>query len=103
MKTNNTPHSECGYSPAIKYSHARDRDENFNAILDRVEQRINRFKKRVNFIENEDGDFNQAFPGISNFLYEASDFSTNTGNHFEKRFNKLADRLWKLGIHPSEF
>ena len=99
------------YSPAppnslwqtINYSTVRDDDEEFDAILDRVEERINRFNEKVEIIETDDEAFNKEFLGIIYFLYEANDLPLNSEKHFEKRFINLANRLWELGIQPGEF
>ena len=99
------------YSPAppnsnrntINYSPVRDDDEEFDAILDRVEERINRINGKVQIVETDDAAFNRTFLGIMDFLYEASDLPSNSENHFEKRIIDLANRLWEMGISPSEF
>ena len=99
------------YSPAppnsnrntINYSPVRDDDEEFDAILDRVEERINRINGKVQIVETDDAAFNRTFLGIMDFLYEASDLPSNSENHFEKRIIDLANRLWGMGISPSEF
>ena len=107
------------YSPAppnslwstINYSTVRDNDEEFDSILDRVEERIDRFNEKVEIIETDDAAFNKEFNGIINFLYEATDFEDNkedelskkTPENIKKRFINLANRLWELGIHPGEF
>ena len=110
----------------IQYSSARDDSEEFDAILDRVEERINIFKLnneniedneinlingKVKIVELDDAAFNSLFMGIIDFLYEASDYedksedelTKKTPKHIKKRFINLANRLWDLGIHPSEF
>ena len=99
------------YSPApsnslcstINYSLTRDNVDNFNAILDRVEERIDRFNEKVKIIETDDSAFNEEFPGIVDFLYEASDLPENSEKYFEKRFIHISKRLWDKGIHPIEF
>ena len=77
--------------------------DNFNTILNRVEERIDRLNERVKFVETDDSAFNEEFPGIIDFLYEASESSENSEKQFEKRFIKLAQKLWDLGICPLEF
>lgn len=72
--------------PTINYSPTRDNVNNFNAILDRVEERIDRFSEKVKIIETDDSAFNEEFPGIIDFLYEASDLPENSEKRFEKRF-----------------
>ena len=94
------PNSLCS---TINYSIVRDNDEEFDSILDRVEERIDRFNEKVEIIEKDEESFNKEFPGITDFLYEVSDLPLNSEKHFEKRFINLAYRLWELGIHPSEF
>ena len=107
------------YSPAppdkiwstINYSAVREDEEEFNCILDRVEERIERFDEEVEIIETDDAAFNKKFHGIIDFLYEACDFENNkedelskqTPEYIKKRFINLASRLWELGIHPCEF
>ena len=57
------------YSPApynswrdtINYSPCRDDVEEFDAILDRVEERINRIKGKVDYTITGDADFNIMF------------------------------------------
>ena len=90
----------------INYSTVRDDEEEFDTILDRVEERINRINKingKVKIIETDDAAFNRTFLGIMDFLYEASVLPSNSENHFEKRFIDLANRLWEMGICLSEF
>ena len=95
----------------INYSAVRDDDEEFNAILDRVEERIVRFAGKVKLIETDDAAFNRKFLGIMDFLYEAHDFESNievkyikqTPEYIKKRFIDLADRLGECGISPNEF
>ena len=106
--------------PTIKYSPTRDDDDEFDAILDRVEERINRIKEEVKIIEKDDAAFNQQFLGIIDFLYEAEDIlekreeyfqnngkylesSGNREHYFENMFIYLSKRLWDLGIGPSDF
>ena len=84
--------------PTINYSLTRENVDNFNTILDRVEERIDRLNERVKFVETDDSAFNEEFPGIIDFLYEASELSENSEKQFEKRFIKLAQKLWDLGI-----
>ena len=97
--------------PRINYSAVRDDEEEFNCILDRVEERINRIDKEFKIIEKYYKAFHKKFHGIIDFLYEASDFvnkqedelSKQTPEYIKKRFINLASRLWELGIHPCEF
>ena len=84
--------------PTINYSLTRENVDNFNTILDRVEERIDRLNERVKFVETDDSAFNEEFPGIIDFLNEASELSENSEKQFEKRFIKLAQKLWDLGI-----
>ena len=106
-----SPASSNSLWPTIKYSAVRDNDEEFNAILDRVEKRIDRFNEKVEIIETDDAAFNKEFLGIVDFLYEASDFEHNTENelskktpeYFKKRFISIADKFWEAGVHPGEF
>ena len=97
--------------PTINYSKVRDDDEEFHAILDRVEARIDRFNEKVEIIETDDAAFNKEFLGIVNFLYEASNFEDNTEDelskqtpqHIKKRFISIADKFWEAGVQPGEF
>jgi len=57
----------------------------------------------LKIIELGDAAFNKEFPGIIDFLYEANEISQNTEDPIKKRIIDLADMLWRLGIHPSEF
>ena len=77
--------------------------DNFNTILNRVEERIDRLNERVKFVETDDSAFNEEFPGIIDFLYEASDIETKAREPLERKFVDLAKRLWDLGIRPLEF
>ena len=61
--------------PTINYSLTRENVDNFNTILDRVEERIDRLNERVKLVETDDSAFNEEFPGIIDFLYEASELS----------------------------
>ena len=106
------------YSPAppnslwstINYSTARDSVQ-FDDILDKVETYIDKFSRKVQIIEAGDSAFHQEFHGIVDFLYEADHFEDNTEDelskktpeYIKKRFINLANRLWELGIRPSEF
>ena len=49
-------------------------------MLDRVEERIDRFNEKVKIIETDDSAFNEEFPGIVDFLYEASDLPETSEN-----------------------
>ena len=93
----------------INYSSVRDDNEKIDNFLDRVEERIDRFYEKVKIKETDDAAFNKKFIGIIDFFNEAYDFENNTADelskqmpeYIKKRFIYLADRLWKLGIHPS--
>ena len=97
--------------PTINYSTVRDDKKEFDALLDRVEKRIDRFKEKVKIIETDDSAFQKEFCGIRDFLYEASNFEDNkedelskqTEEYMKKRFISIADKFWKAGVHPSEF
>ena len=81
------------YSPAppykfwstINYSTVRDDEEEFNCILDRVEEQINRFNEEVEIIETYYAAFNEKFHGIVDFLNEASDFENNEEDELSKQ------------------
>lgn len=81
-----SPAPVCSPSQSINYSLTRESPSNFNAILDRVKERINRFKGKVKIIETEDDAFNEKFPAIVDFLYEASGLETKTKEPIEKKF-----------------
>ena len=94
--------------PRINYSAVRDDEEEFNCILDRVEERINRIEEEVDHVEIVDELFYK-FYGIIDFLYEADDFvnkeedelSKQTPEYIKRRFIKLAGRLLLLGFRKS--
>ena len=105
---------ELLYSPAPSgsYSSARDDVEEFNAILDKVEEYIDRFNEEydeVTIVETDDAAFNQEFFGIVDFLNEACDIkeddeiSNKTPKYIKERFNSIAVKLWDAGIRPGEF
>ena len=98
-----SPAPVCSTFRSTNYSLARESTSNFNAILIRVKERINRFKGKVKIIETDDSAFNEEFPGIIDFLYEASDIETKAREPLERKFVDLAKRLWDLGIRPLEF
>ena len=100
--------------PTIRYSSARDDVEEFNAILDKVEKYFDRFNEdydEVTIEETDDAAFNQEFPGIVDFLYEACDFinckedelSSRIPEYIKERFISISDKLWYSGIRPGEF
>ena len=106
-----SPSTNNSLWPTINYSPVRDDNEEFDSILDRVEELINRIKEKVDIRETDDAAFNQEFLGIVNFLYEASDFeyktedelSKQTPEYIKKRFISISHKLWELGVHPGEF
>ena len=96
----------------LLYSSARDDVEEFNAILDKVEEYIDRFKEEydeVTILETDDSAFNQEFFGIVDFLNEAcdirydEDLSNKTPKYLKERFDSIAVKLWDAGIRPGEF
>ena len=86
--------------PTIRYSSARDDEEEFNSILDKVEELLTRFDEDTK-LRIGDGNFNQNFIGIVDFLYEASDLATNREDelskqipqYIKKRFIYISDKL----------
>ena len=86
--------------PTIKYSSARDDEEEFNSILDKVEELLTRFDEDTK-LRIGDGNFNQKFLGIVDFLYEAGDLATNREDelskqipeYIKKRFISISDKL----------
>ena len=96
----------------LLYSSARDDVEEFNAILDKVEEYIDRFNEeydQVTIVETDDSAFNQEFFGVVDFLNEACDIkeddeiSNKTPKYIKERFNSIAFELWDAGIRPGEF
>ena len=96
----------------LLYSSARDDVEEFNAILDKVEEYIDRFNEEygeVHILETDDSAFNQEFIEIVDFLNEACDIQENedlsnkTPKYIKERFNSIAFKLWDAGIRPGEF
>ena len=95
----------------LLYSSARD-DEEFNAILDKVEEYVDRFKEEygeVHILETDDSAFNEEFIEIVDFLNEACDIQENedlsnkTPKYIKERFDSIAVKLWDSGIRPGEF
>ena len=84
-------------------------EESSNQILDIVEENINKFDKKVIYMETEEAAFNQEFKGILNFLCEANFFRYDVEDGYsviipisiKNRYIKLADRLIDLGIQPN--
>ena len=68
-----TPFHNC-FRLALSESKKRDNEEEFNYILDEVEEWIDGIKEKVVIIPADDEAFNQEFLGIMNFLKEASIF-----------------------------
>ena len=96
----------------LLYSSTRDDVEEFNAILDKVEEYVDRFKEEydeVTIVETDDSAFNEEFFGIVDFLNEAcnirenEDLSNKTPKYIKERFNSIAVKLWDAGIRPGEF
>ena len=96
----------------LLYSSARDDVEEFNAILDKVEEYIDRFNEeydQVTIVETDDSAFNEEFIEIVDFLNEACDIQENedlsnkTPKYIKERINSIAFKLWDAGIRPGEF
>ena len=96
----------------LLYSSARDDDEEFNAILDKVEEYVDSFKEEygeVIILETDDSAFNEEFIEIVDFLNEACDIkeddeiSNKTPKYIKERFDSIALKLWDAGIRPGEF
>ena len=96
----------------LLYSSDRDDVEEFNAILDKVEEYVDRFKEEydeVTILETDDSAFNQEFFEIVDFLNEAcdirydEDLSNKTPKYIKERFDSIAVKLWDAGIRPGEF
>ena len=90
----------------INYSEVRDDEEEFNCILDRVEERIKildeesarlydefvrfdggyeRIDKEGKIVEKEEDAFINKFSGLINFLYEADDFKCDNEDELSKK------------------
>ena len=96
----------------LLYSSDRDDVEEFNAILDKVEEYVDRFNEEygeVTILETDDSAFNQEFFEIVDFLNEACDIkeddeiSNKTPKYIKERFDSIAVKLWDAGIRPGEF
>ena len=96
----------------LLYSSDRDDVEEFNAILDKVEEYVDRFNEEygeVTILETDDSAFNQEFFEIVDFLNEACDIKENedlsnkTPKYIKERFDSIAVKLWDAGIRPGEF
>ena len=93
--------------PTIRSSPARDNEKEFNLILEQVEELISKYDKNPH-LGIGGGNFNQKFPGIVDFLYEAGDLeekkteATQISKDIQKRFISVADKLWDY-CDPVEF
>ena len=93
--------------PTIRSSPARDNEKEFNSILEQVEELISKYDKNPH-LGIGGGNFNQKFPGIVDFLYEAGDLEekktvvTQISKDIQKRFISVADKLWDY-CDPIEF
>ena len=93
--------------PTIRSSPARDNEKEFNSILEQVEELISKYDKNPH-LGIGGGNFNQKFPGIVDFLYEAGDLeekktvATQISKDIQKRFISVADKLWDY-CDPIEF
>ena len=93
--------------PTIRSSPARDNKKEFNSILEQVEELISKYDKNPH-LGIGGGNFNQKFPGIVDFLYEAGDLeekktvATQISKDIQKRFISVADKLWDY-CDPIEF
>ena len=93
--------------PTIRSSPARDNEKEFNSILEQVEELISKYEKNPH-LGIGGGNFNQKFPGIVDFLYEAGDLeekkteATQISKDIQKRFISVADKLWDY-CDPIEF
>ena len=97
--------------PTIRSSPVRDNEEEFNSILDEVEELLSGYDKNPNLPLGY-GNFNIKFLGIVDFLYEAGDLepfvvtiegvkykhkakSILISEDIKKRFLSVADKLMK--------
>ena len=101
--------------PTIRSSPARDNEKEFNSILEQVEELLSKYDKNPH-LRIGGGNFNQKFPGIVDFLYEAGDLNpivegeeykkktvaTQILKDIKKRFISVADKLWDY-CDPIEF
>ena len=79
---------------------ARDSFNKFNKALDNIEESIKCIKCNVKIIEIEPNFYN--FFGIKFFYLEADLMQDNPKDTIDKRFVKLALKLWDLGVRPIE-
>ena len=82
----------------LLYSSTRDNEEKLNSLLDKVEELVNRFDEDTKLKIGE-GNFNQHFIGIVDFLYEASDIIMNNENELSKQ---ISEYIKKRFISVSE-
>ena len=78
-------------------SFTREDEGEFDCILDRVEERIERLNQKIRAVEI-DGFFEDEFPFIIDFLVGTNSLPDNTNNHFEKRFIYLPKRMKEKGF-----
>ena len=98
------------FRPTINYSTERDDEVGFNQILDKTEEYLNTIDE-VRPRQFTHCPFQQEFPGLLNFLYEARDYKNNhrldeytrnTPSDIKNRFIKISDRFKEMGIYPGD-
>ena len=85
----------------LNCSEERESLSKFSKALDKVEYVINCILKKVVITETIPSSFFQRFYAIL-FFYQESDLTENPRNDIDKRFVKLALKLWDLGVRPKE-
>ena len=100
-----TPGSDSNDWETINDSPVRDNDEEFSAILERVEELIERIKNiydgyTIQFLykEKRGGAFFKKFSGIEDCINEG--VHTTPQDHFEKRIRDIVRRLSYYGMDP---
>ena len=98
--------AENDFEP-IFHSVVREDPDNFNEILDRVDERIDRIENiddgSINqflYKEKRGGAFLEKFSGINDCLIEGVYMDVKTPNHFEKRILDIVRRLSYIRIDP---
>ena len=98
-----TPGSESNDYETINHSSVRDNPEEFKAVLDRVDELINRITNiddtKYFIYKKKHGDaFFDKFGGIVDCMNEG--VHTKPENHFERRIRDIVRKLTFIGIDP---
>ena len=87
----------------INTSEEREDTNEFNIVLDKIENSINKIKQRVKIKETDFGSYSKRFPGITAFYFEAYKLKEEDNLiPLEKRFINLAIKMRNLGVYPME-